>query len=202
MKKILSLIFSLLLVLGLGATASAYYVFDLGGGSYMDGAAFSDPGLVMQYSLNPNLDSLIYGLNNGESVSFWFATLWTNEDFVNDDDRVPQAINAYVDFDNPDLVAHLQGSTVAFTAWWGFQDGWSLTWNGSQTISFGSGGQFTISLSNVRTIDWAICDPVGTSANIYATLTLNSTPVPLPGAVWLLGSGVIALVGFRRRLKI
>ena len=33
------------------------------------------------------------------------------------------------------------------------------------------------------------------------SLSVNGTPVPLPGAAWLLGSGLLALVGFRRSLQ-
>jgi hypothetical protein len=37
----------------------------------------------------------------------------------------------------------------------------------------------------------------------YATLTLtpNSPPVPIPGAVWLFGSGLLGLLGIRRRVR-
>jgi hypothetical protein len=33
------------------------------------------------------------------------------------------------------------------------------------------------------------------------TLSLTTATVPVPGALWLLGSGLIGLVGFRKRLK-
>ena len=46
-------------------------------------------------------------------------------------------------------------------------------------------------------------------APLYTTLTLGQEnggnlgcrPVPIPSALWLLGSGLLGLVGFRRKLK-
>ena len=32
-------------------------------------------------------------------------------------------------------------------------------------------------------------------------IVLEANPVPIPGAVWLLGSGLIAMVGIRRKFK-
>jgi hypothetical protein len=43
----------------------------------------------------------------------------------------------------------------------------------------------------------------GVSTNIIANVsaTYEYTPVPAPAAIWLLGSGLIGLVGFRKKLK-
>ncbi|MGD9161472.1 MAG: DUF4465 domain-containing protein [Desulfobacteraceae bacterium] len=35
----------------------------------------------------------------------------------------------------------------------------------------------------------------------FAMDNLNGSPVPVPGAVWLLGSGILGLIGIRRKLK-
>jgi hypothetical protein len=35
----------------------------------------------------------------------------------------------------------------------------------------------------------------------YLYTTLETTPVPIPGAVWLLGSGLLGLAGLRRKLR-
>ena len=42
-------------------------------------------------------------------------------------------------------------------------------------------------------------DPTGKSLDMAFVIT--GEPVPIPGAVWLLGSGLIALVGLRRRSR-
>ena len=44
-----------------------------------------------------------------------------------------------------------------------------------------------------------IINLTGLSAEITPTGTVNLTAVPVPGAVWLLGSGVVALAGLGRR---
>ncbi len=41
----------------------------------------------------------------------------------------------------------------------------------------------------------------GPGPNVYESYIFYGEPVPIPGAVWLLGSGLIGLVGFRRKLK-
>lgn len=33
------------------------------------------------------------------------------------------------------------------------------------------------------------------------SITFNNSPVPIPGAIWLLGSGLVGLVGFRKKFK-
>lgn len=35
----------------------------------------------------------------------------------------------------------------------------------------------------------------------FITATVNTNPVPIPAAVWLLGTGLLGLVGFRRKIK-
>ena len=39
------------------------------------------------------------------------------------------------------------------------------------------------------------------SALLVLTLTGTASEVPIPGAIWLLGSALIALVGIKRRLR-
>ena len=39
------------------------------------------------------------------------------------------------------------------------------------------------------------------SGGPFDSLTLSKTMVPIPGAVWLLGSGLIGIAGFRRKFK-
>jgi hypothetical protein len=36
---------------------------------------------------------------------------------------------------------------------------------------------------------------------IRFTMTITNSTVPVPAAVWLLGSGLVALIGIRRKLK-
>jgi hypothetical protein len=43
--------------------------------------------------------------------------------------------------------------------------------------------------------------PTGDFSNWIAVPDTKQTPVPIPGAAWLLGSGLVGLVGIRRRFK-
>ena len=44
-------------------------------------------------------------------------------------------------------------------------------------------------------------DATGINEVYFDLVTLTKTPVPIPPSVWLLGSGLIGLVGLRRRFK-
>ena len=54
--------------------------------------------------------------------------------------------------------------------------------------------------------DWVFEDKDGGGGSFYIHgtydwFTYNATSVPIPGAVWLLGSGLVGLIGIRRKLK-
>ncbi|MCP3675330.1 MAG: PEP-CTERM sorting domain-containing protein [Gammaproteobacteria bacterium] len=48
---------------------------------------------------------------------------------------------------------------------------------------------------------WAGGGPIGdpSSDNAYFSTQISATTVPVPGAIWLFGSGLIGLIGFRRK---
>jgi len=60
------------------------------------------------------------------------------------------------------------------------------------------GYNFDIELKDVGYTSWFWQGPAGT-ADILATITLNS--VPVPPAVWLLGTGLMGLIVFRRKVR-
>jgi len=43
--------------------------------------------------------------------------------------------------------------------------------------------------------------PLPWAGMVGTKLIINSAPIPIPSAVWLLGSGIIRLVGIRRKIK-
>jgi hypothetical protein len=76
--------------------------------------------------------------------------------------------------------------------------------DGSVTLDFSGLGidELSFFLSN----DLATTSEAGTTATIQKTLESNqvlveiyTAPIPIPGAVWLLGSGLLAVAGLRRR---
>ncbi len=53
--------------------------------------------------------------------------------------------------------------------------------------------QITLSLNDMEQSDNFV--------RIKTTLTVDATPTPIPGAIWLLGTGLLGLVGFRRKIN-
>lgn len=98
--------------------------------------------------------------------------------------------------------------------------GWAVTWNGIPIIPMGTGAWgagFTNGVANVvcgvdcgngdtYTLTYAATVPVGDPSNFGGTqywIRLQGTvsAIPVPAAVWLLGSGLVGLVGVARRRK-
>lgn len=198
MKKFLGFLCAVVLVFGVVGTVSAtQYTFDMGDNSWVDTSG-TDNALQMYANVNPNLDNVIYSLQEGESYTFYFATIGTTEGWINNDDVNPGTLTAYVEFDNPDLMQAIGGTSIGFSAWFHFVQGWNLTWNDPVVVDFGNGGQFTIELSDVEYSSWWWQGPNG-SADVYATVTLDSAPVPEPSTMLLLGMGLLGAAGFGRK---
>ena len=147
--------------------------------------------------MNPNLDNIVFDLGVGEtSAPFKFAQIGTRETWINNDDLQPGAVTAFVDFDSPDLTQSIGGTSIGFSGFLEFAQGWSLRWNDPVRITPGSGLDFSVALSDVSYSSWFWQGPDG-KADIFATVTLNA--VPIPAAAWMLGSGLVALAALKRR---
>ncbi len=211
MEKISGILIGLILIFGLAGIANATpYIFDMGGDSWVDTSGTNDV-LKMYANTNPDLDDTIFGLEENESYTFYFATFGTNEGWINNDDVNPGALTAYVNFDNPALTQAIGGTSIGFSTYCHFTQGWNLIWDDPVVVNFGEGGQFAIELSDVGYASWFWQGPDGYdfckccchpgTADVYTTVTLDSIPVHVPGTLILLGSGLIGLASFRNRFK-
>lgn len=100
----------------------------------------------------------------------------------------------------------IQGATVFFN-----QSGmdWIASYN-TQTLNLGPAGLFGFYLLDLGTGTNGSITPVNIGTNMWklqdpdtciVVNVIDANPVPLPGAVWLLGSGLLGLVGVRKRFQ-
>ena len=152
-------------------------------------------GCSISATLNPDLDSMAFALNLGQSTTFDFFKI-----SVGGFGGAFAEVRAMLAFDLPSSEAVEAGGTGAFFTLGGVLSGGMLAWNSLPSIITGAdGSQFSVDFSDLTGLT------IGNSATVSATITASSvahTPVavPEPGTIALLGLGILVLVGIRRRL--
>jgi hypothetical protein len=106
------------------------------------------------------------------------------------------------DFGGYDLENAILAYDILFTPVGGAgeMDEYAITIN-AITLSGGNTGEFVSSLLDMVTdpLGFSLSGPLTVSAGLTGDLTLEADAVPVPAAVWLLGSGILAILGLRKR---
>lgn len=187
-------------------------------------AASYDSGLLLTSIPNPG--TLITGIDVTDSVTVGnvSVTLSIDHTWVGDliikleapdgtvEDLIcrPGSPNCGDTFGNSDNLSALAGTYT-------FADSGATVLNDAAVLNgYLLGGVFTASTENDVPVSLAtafggvnssgqwlltIQDVVGDDSGVLGSWTLDITPVPIPAAIWLFGSGVLGLVGIARRKK-
>lgn len=166
---------------------------------------FNDPGLVINTSWAPGLSGTSFTLDNGNSSTFNFFSIWTNETTVNADDLVSKAISVTLQFSDPMTGATVNGVTFGGSILFGIAQWGQIQWNGPTTITLGD-RVFSVALSdemfNVGL--FGLSEGPGCGATVRATITQISSAMGVPdqgNTAMLLGVALAGLVfSSRKRL--
>ncbi len=196
LKYVLAVVFSAVI-------ATSAYGATFKGEFSISGPALEGQGLAV-HAL-PQSGDLHFDLEVGEHVTFGLFDIWTNERYVNKDDRYPQALDVAFNFVSPVTDGSVSGA-VKGKSFFGIQWG-KVTWDNPVIFTFGQTGKFALSLSNeVFNYGWfGLGEGYHRGATVHLTakyLSPDVAPVPLPAAGLLLIGGLFGLGFVSRRRRV
>jgi len=200
--KMKKLLFALLLVLSLSGPASASITV---GGYTFDNNAFVDTLISSTGSFTTSGGSLSDVLTDTDAGTYAFS--WTSGASVN----LGFTDNFLVNGTGMDLVLFETGVPDTFkvtlngitnnylTNYTGYSaGGWDLNAVAINLDDFGIASSATLS-SVLLGLDYVGSGTVP-SLSLVGALNSSNSAVPIPAAVWLLGSGLVGLIGLRKKL--
>jgi hypothetical protein len=173
---------SLLLLLASPAFATPEH-YEIGSGTVT--AQTTEPGLVIDTMVKSTLPGTEFTIDNGQSFTFSFFDIWTNEPTINPDDTVSAPISATLNFIDPFTGATINGITVGGTWFKGLSQWGQVTWNGPVDVTLPGDRAFQITLSDA-TFNYGfggLNEGMMCGATVDATVTQISSDSPDIGTV-------------------
>ena len=176
--------------------------YTVSGGSVL---ANQGDGLIVNTSLSLPATPFTFNLIDGQSETFSFFKIWTDETTVNSDDEVEKSISATLYFSDPLTQATVGGVTLGGSILWGLSQWGQVVWNSPPTFTAPDNRIFQVALSDeiFNEGHFGLDESQRYGAIVTATVKqIGSTSVSVPdngATAMLLGLSLLAISVFRKR---
>ena len=187
------------------AVPASSWALNFTGNLYFSGSAFSEPGLRVQSTATgmSNKKAFSFDIEDGEMKKKKIGTIWTDETWVNGDDKVPQDIALNVAITSPfSDTGKVEGTTKGKSILFGLLQWGKLTWEDPLTFQNDDFGTLTVALLGGKFNKglFGLCPGQCSGLDVHAKVSYEAppAPVPLPASLLLLLSAIGALGWFGR----